>query len=195
LKPISIGPAIPANEFAQALMERVRAGVKVHLMLDWLGSEKMTPQLLAQMSGAGVEIERYHALHWYSLGKLNNRTHRKVLIVDGKSASPAASASPMSGAGMPRIRIIGATCTFEIEGPVVAQFQAAFLDNWIKTTGRVLNGEDLLPRAGRQSANLKMHMFMSSPAGRQRKHATDVSHGDYRGGAVDRYRGRVLYPR
>jgi cardiolipin synthase A/B len=72
--------------FSQALSERARAGVKVHLMLDWLGSEKMSSQLLNNMRDAGVEIERYHALHWYSLGKLNNRTHRKVLIVDGELA-------------------------------------------------------------------------------------------------------------
>ena len=71
-------------QFALALVERSRAGVKVHLMLDWLGSEKMAPQLLSQMLDAGVEIERYHAPHWYSLGELNNRTHRKVLIIDGK---------------------------------------------------------------------------------------------------------------
>jgi cardiolipin synthase len=55
------------EEFAQARIERARVGVKVHLMLDWLGSEKMAPQLLTQMKDAGVEIERYHALHWYSL--------------------------------------------------------------------------------------------------------------------------------
>ena len=65
-------------------MERARAGVKVHVMLDWLGSEKMSSHLVSQMREAGVEVERYHALHWYSLAKLNNRTHRKVLIVDGK---------------------------------------------------------------------------------------------------------------
>src|SRR5665213_3108530 len=72
------------DQFAQALIERSRAGVKVHLMLDWLGSKRLTSQLVTEMKDAGVEVERYHALHWYSLGKLNNRTHRKVLIVDGK---------------------------------------------------------------------------------------------------------------
>jgi cardiolipin synthase A/B len=53
---------------------------------------------------------------------------------------------------------------FQIEGPVVAQFQAAFLDNWIKTTGRVLTGKTYFPELP-AVGELKMHMFMSSPAG------------------------------
>jgi cardiolipin synthase len=55
---------------------------------------------------------------------------------------------------------------FLVEGPVVAQFQAAFLDNWIKTTGRVLSGETYFPALASEG-ELKMHMFMSSPCRRQ----------------------------
>lgn len=152
------------EQFAQALMERVRAGVKVHLMLDWLGSEKITPQLLAQMRGAGVEVERYHALHWYSLGKLNNRTHRKVLIVDGKVGFTGGVGIADEWSGHAQDPNHWRDTHFEIEGPVVAQFQAAFLDNWVKATGRVLNGEDYFPELV-SVGNMKMHMFMSSPAG------------------------------
>jgi cardiolipin synthase len=136
------------EEFAQALIERARAGVKVHLMLDWLGSEKMTPQLLTQMKDAGVEVERYHALHWYSFGKLNNRTHRKVLIVDGKIAFTGGVGIADEWTGHAQDPEHWRDMHFLIEGPVVAQFQAAFLDNWIKTTGRVLNGETYFPGAG-----------------------------------------------
>jgi len=151
-------------QFALALVERSRAGVKVHLMLDWLGSEKMAPQLLSQMVDAGVEIERYHAPHWYSLGELNNRTHRKVLIIDGKVGFTGGVGIADEWTGHAQDPDHWRDIHFQIEGPVVAQFQAAFLDNWIKTTGRVLNGETyfpLLPTVG----GLKMHMFMSSPEG------------------------------
>jgi cardiolipin synthase len=151
-------------QFALALVERSRAGVKVHLMLDWLGSEKMAPQLLSQMVDAGVEIERYHAPHWYSLGELNNRTHRKVLIIDGKVGFTGGVGIADEWTGHAQDPDHWRDIHFQIEGPVVAQFQAAFLDNWIKTTGRVLNGETyfpLLPPVG----GLKMHMFMSSPEG------------------------------
>jgi cardiolipin synthase A/B len=152
------------EEFAQALIERARAGVKVHLMLDWLGSEKMTPQLLTQMKDAGVEIERYHALHWYSLGRLNNRTHRKVLIVDGKIGFTGGVGIADEWTGHAQDPDHWRDMHFQIEGPVVAQFQAAFLDNWIETTGRVLSGEAYFPALA-SAGELKMHMFMSSPTG------------------------------
>jgi cardiolipin synthase len=152
------------EEFAEALIERVRAGVKVHLMLDWLGSEKMTPQLLAQMRGAGIEVERYHSLHWYSLGKLNNRTHRKVLIVDGKIGFTGGVGIADEWSGHAQDPDHWRDMHFEIEGPVVSQFQAAFLDNWTKATGRILNGNDYFPQLA-SAGDLKMHMFMSSPAG------------------------------
>ncbi|HUE11107.1 MAG TPA: phospholipase D-like domain-containing protein [Steroidobacteraceae bacterium] len=152
------------EEFAQALIERVRAGVKVHLMLDWLGSEKMAPQLVSQMRDAGVEIERFHALHWFSLGKLNNRTHRKVLIVDGKIGFTGGVGIADEWTGHAQDPDHWRDMHFLVEGPVVAQFQSAFLDNWIETTGRVLTGETYFPPLA-PMGELKMHMFMSSPEG------------------------------
>ena len=71
------------NEFADALAERARAGVKVHVLLDWVGSAKIDEKLTDKMKAAGVQVEKYHPLRWYNLGRINNRTHRKLLIVDG----------------------------------------------------------------------------------------------------------------
>jgi cardiolipin synthase len=152
------------EEFAQALSERSRAGVKVHLMLDWLGSEKITPQLLTQMKEAGIEVERYHPLQWFSLEKLNNRTHRKVLIVDGKIGFTGGVGIADQWAGHAQDPDHWRDMHFQVEGPVVAQFQSAFLDNWIKTTGRVLNGDAYFPKLP-SAGETKMHLFMSSPAG------------------------------
>jgi cardiolipin synthase A/B len=64
------------KDFADALADRARAGVKVHVLLDWVGSSKMDKQYLATMEQAGVEIRKYHEPRWYNLNKLNNRTHR-----------------------------------------------------------------------------------------------------------------------
>ena len=71
------------QEFATALAERAGAGVKVHVLLDWIGSVKMNEAALATMKAAGVEIVRYHEPAWWNLTRMNNRTHRKVLVVDG----------------------------------------------------------------------------------------------------------------
>jgi cardiolipin synthase len=71
------------KQFADALSERARAGVRVHVLLDWVGSSKMEETLIEELKSAGVEIEKYHPPHWSHLGRLNNRTHRKLLVVDG----------------------------------------------------------------------------------------------------------------
>jgi cardiolipin synthase len=72
------------REFAEALSERARAGVRVHVLMDWVGSEKMDERLLREMEASGVQIRRFHPLHWYTLSRINNRTHRKLLVVDGR---------------------------------------------------------------------------------------------------------------
>jgi cardiolipin synthase len=150
--------------FANALMERARAGIKVHLMLDWLGSAKIASQLIDQMTHAGVEVERYHAVRWYSLGKLNNRTHRKVLIVDGRIGFTGGVGIADQWTGHAQDPDHWRDMHFSVEGPAVAQFQAAFLDNWTKATGRVLNGPTYFPQLT-AGGELKMQMFISSPAG------------------------------
>jgi cardiolipin synthase len=152
------------EQFAEALIERAQAGVKVHVMLDWLGCSKMSQQLLARMVAAGVEVEKYHALHWYSLGKLNNRTHRKVLIVDGQAGFTGGVGIADQWCGNAQDPDHWRDMHFKVEGPVVAQMQAAFLDNWIKSTGCVLHGEAYFPELKAAGAQ-EMQMFVSSPGG------------------------------
>jgi cardiolipin synthase len=152
------------EQFAAALIERAQAGVKVHVMLDWLGCSKMSQLLLARMVAAGVEVEKYHALHWYSLGKLNNRTHRKVLIIDGLAGFTGGVGIADQWCGNAQDPDHWRDMHFRVEGPVVAQMQAAFLDNWIKSTGCVLHGGAYFPELKAVGAK-EMQMFVSSPGG------------------------------
>lgn len=152
------------EQFADALIERARAGIKAHVMLDWLGSKKMEPQLLGKMRDSGIEVERYHALRWYSLGKMNNRTHRKVLIVDGTTGFTGGVGIADQWTGHAQDPKHWRDMHFRVEGPVVAQMQAAFLDNWIKTTGSVLHGDAYFPALTARGEQ-EMHLFTSSPAG------------------------------
>jgi cardiolipin synthase len=152
------------EEFADALAERAHAGVKVHVTIDWAGSVKMEEALLERMEEAGVQVERYRPLHWYNIHRLNNRTHRKLLVVDGKVGFTG-------GVGIADIWLGDAEdpdhwreAHFRIEGPAVAQLQMAFNDNWIKMTGVVLNGEDYFPPLT-PSGGMDAHLFIASPAG------------------------------
>ena len=71
------------REFAEALAERARAGVKVHLLLDWLGSSKFDAAEVGALESAGVMVRKFHEPAWYHLTRMNNRTHRKALVIDG----------------------------------------------------------------------------------------------------------------
>lgn len=152
------------QKMADALSERARAGVKVKVMIDWAGSIKMDDALLDEMKQAGVDVQQYRPLHWYNLGRINNRTHRKLLVVDGRLAFTGGVGIADQWEGNAQDPEHWRDIHFRVEGPVVAQFQAAFNDNWIKTTGRVLNGPWFFPEL-RPTGSMDAHLFISSPAG------------------------------
>jgi cardiolipin synthase len=152
------------REFADALADRARQGVKVHVLLDWVGSAKMDDSLIEVMTQAGVQVQRFHPPHWSNLGRMNNRTHRKLLIVDGRVGFTGGVGVAPQWTGHAQDPAHWRDSHFEIQGPVVAQMQAVFIDNWIKVTGDVLHGQlyfPLLSPVGQAAAQ----MFSSSPAG------------------------------
>jgi cardiolipin synthase A/B len=152
------------REFAEALAERARQGVKVHVLLDWVGSAKMEESLLSVMAQAGIQIRRFHPPHWSHLGRLNNRTHRKLLVVDGRLGYTGGVGVAPQWTGRAQDPTHWRDTHFEVVGPVVAQMQSVFIDNWIKVTGDVLHGPDYFPAlaaAGQASAQV----FSSSPSG------------------------------
>ncbi|WP_109482359.1 cardiolipin synthase [Paraburkholderia sp. C35] len=152
------------REFADALKERATAGIPVHVMLDWAGSAKMDTALLDELKQAGVEVERYHALNWYTVARLNNRTHRKLLVVDGEIGFTGGVGIADQWSGHAQDPEHWRDVHFRVTGPVVAQMQAAFMDNWLKTTGRVLHSDRYYPMLAAAGPH-KMHVFVSSPAG------------------------------
>ena len=152
------------QRFADALSERARAGVRVHLLVDWVGSQKMDQQMLDQMASAGVEVHRFHPLHWYHLTRMNNRTHRKLLIVDGQVGFTGGVGISDDWDGDASDPQHWRDSHYRLEGPAVAQMQAAFMDNWIKTTGKVLQGETYFPALTPVGTALGQ-VFTSSPSG------------------------------
>ena len=152
------------QEFADALSERARAGIKVHVLLDWIGSVKMEQRYLDEMKHAGVSIERYHEPHWSHLARLNNRTHRKVLVIDGRVGFTGGVGIADQWRGDAQDPTQWRDTHFRVEGPVVAQMQAVFLDNWIKAQGEVLHDELYFPHL-EPRGEMVAQMFSSSPSG------------------------------
>ncbi len=152
------------RRFVDALSERARAGVPVHVLMDWVGSQRMDERLIRQLTEAGVEVERYHPLHWYHLARMNNRTHRKLLVVDGAVGFTGGVGIADNWDGNAESPAHWRDSHYRIEGPAVAQMQAAFMDNWIKTTGKVLQGERYFPELD-ASGEAPAQVFKSSPSG------------------------------
>ena len=133
------------QEFSDALCERARAGVKVHVILDAVGTGKIEKKFLEDLKSAGVEVERYHPLRWYTLARINNRTHRKLLVVDGRVGFTGGVGIADLWTGHAQSKDHWRDSHYQIEGPAVAQMQSAFTDNWIKTRAKVLFGPEYFP--------------------------------------------------
>ncbi len=133
------------REFAEALAERAKAGLKVHVLMDWVGAAKLDDDAVDLMRNAGAEIEKYHPLRWYNLGRVNNRTHRKLLVVDGTVGFTGGVGIADKWRGDARNPEEWRDSHYRLEGPAVAQMQSAFMDNWMKSRGEVLHGDLYFP--------------------------------------------------
>lgn len=149
-----------AQAFAQALAERARAGVRVLAIIDGFGGKK-SRKYDRMMEQAGVKIARYNRTFLPSL-RYNNRTHRKLLVVDGRVAYIGGVGVASEWTGNAQDPDHWRDNHYEVRGPVVAQAQAAFADNWLKAKREILLGPSFYPRvpaAGSTSASL----FYASP--------------------------------
>ena len=150
--------------FADALAERARQGVKVHVLLDWVGSAKMDDRLIQGMKDAGIQVHKFHPPHWSKLGRLNNRTHRKLLVVDSRLAFTGGVGIAPQWTGQAQDPRHWRDTHFQVEGPVVAQMQSVFMDNRLKVTGHLLHGPRYFaPLAG--AGGMRAQVFSSSPSG------------------------------
>ena len=151
------------SQFADALAERARAGVKVHVLMDWVGSGKMDEALLKKIKDAGVDVRKFHKPVWYNFARLNNRTHRKLLIVDGIVGFTGGVGIAPTWEGSAQDADHWRDSHFRVAGPVVAQMQTTFIDNWIKVSGEVLHGDAYFPKL-EAVGNSPAQMFFSSPS-------------------------------
>jgi cardiolipin synthase len=149
--------------FAQALAERARAGVKVNVILDAVGSAEMSEDLILFMQRNGINTEWYHPLRWYTISRVNHRTHRKLLIVDGTIGFAGGVGIADNWLGDADTKDHWRETVVRVEGPVVTQMQFAFMDNWVKSRGELLTGLDYFPQVPRRGDSLT-HVVKSSPS-------------------------------
>jgi cardiolipin synthase len=151
-----------SHRFEHALEDRARAGVAVNVLVDWMGAWAMDDAMVERLRKAGVHFRYFHPLSWSTIGELNNRTHRRLLIVDGKVGFTGGAAIAQAWTGEQPKGSHWRDLEFRIEGPVVAQIQAIFEEHWITTTGQILLGDAYFP-ALQPAGDLDAQMFSSSP--------------------------------
>ena len=124
------------TRFARALEERARAGVEVRILVDGFGSS--LGELATDLERAGAHVRVYKPLRIYSIDRIGNRTHRRILTIDGRVGF-------CGGVGLDDRWKQWRETMIEVEGPVVAQLQQVFARDWVHTTGEVLNGDRQFP--------------------------------------------------
>ena len=158
-------PGDAGSLLVDAMTVKARAGVRVRIVLDAIGSSQMKGETLRRLEDSGCQVRFYQPITWSRLHRINNRTHRELLVVDGRVAFAG-------GAGVadwwitpdedgPSWRDTMA----RIEGPIVSALQGVFAENWLECTGEVLTDPELWPQlepAGPTEAML----VKSSPADR-----------------------------
>ena len=132
--------------YLEVLTERARAGVKVSIVLDAFGSAGATRSFFRPLLEAGGRVAWYNSPAWYRLLRLDNRTHRELLIVDGKIGF-------IGGAGIGDHWYTGVRghsrwrdTMVRVEGEAVSNLQATFSENWLASYGELLVGEAYFPK-------------------------------------------------
>lgn len=132
-----------AKQFARALAEKARGGVKVHVLIDAFGSSKMDTQCIKEMRDAGVEFLWFRPVKWYTLHKLNNRTHRKILVIDNQIGFLGGVGIAEEWTGSAQDPSHWRDTHFKVTGPMVVDLIDSFNDNWSEAGGDAFdNGYD-----------------------------------------------------
>jgi cardiolipin synthase len=155
----------PAADTAQALAERCRAGVTVHVLLDAVGALAMPSQYRDWMTEAGCEVASFRPLSPWAIDRVNERNHRRILVVDGTIGFTGGSGTSGKWSGNGKEDGFWRDTDVRVEGPVVEQLQGAFAENWLEATGVALGGAAYFPRPTEVKGGVDAQVVRSSPAG------------------------------
>jgi cardiolipin synthase len=159
-----------ARELAQAFAERCRAGVKTTILLDSHGSGKVPSEIIATMKDAGCNVEYFRRIEAagiifpWKLLRYNYRSHRRVLVIDGRIGFTGGYGISEAWTGNGRIPEHWRDTNARIEGPVVRFLQTAFAESWLEATGIAIGGDDYFPHL-EPKGNLSAQIVKSSPTG------------------------------
>ena len=130
---------------ADALSERARTGVQVRVLLDATGTKKMGKAAERQMENAGCKVVKFHHRHIRNIGVMNERDHRKLVVIDGHTAFVGGHCIVDTWLGHAQDKEHFADISVKVRGPIVSSVQSAFSENWAGETGELFVGDDVFP--------------------------------------------------
>jgi cardiolipin synthase len=159
-----------AREIAQAFAERCRAGIQANILLDSHGSGQAPSEIIATMKDAGCHVEYFRRIEAagiifpWKLLRYNYRSHRRVLVIDGKIGFTGGYGISEAWTGNGRTPEHWRDTNVRIQGPVVRFLQAAFAESWLETTGIAVGGDGYFPRL-EPAGSITAQIVKSSPTG------------------------------
>lgn len=150
-------------QFAQALADRAKAGIRVKILLDAVGSARIGEEILKTLESGGCQLAWYNPVRWNALGRFNHRTHRKSLIVDGCVGFTGGAGIADHWRGNAQDADHWRDVQIRIEGPAVTPMQTGFAHNWLECTGELVSGELYYPLRPHTPGRLAVQTIMSSP--------------------------------
>jgi cardiolipin synthase len=159
-------PGQIGTEYIDALTERARNGVNVTIVVDAIGSLMLWGRPVARLRAAGCRLKSYQSMRWYSLHRINNRTHRELVVIDGETAFVGGAgvadwwACPQGWHQRPWRDTMA-----RVEGPLVSALQGVTAENWLECCGEILSGPDYFPELPPRGETTAF-VVKSSPADR-----------------------------
>lgn len=152
------------DDLAALLAQKAREGVEVRLLVDASGGKKLTKEQQKMIEAAGGEVRRFHPFSLADVGRLNNRDHRKIMIIDGRIGYIGGYGIAQEWTGNAQDKDHWRDTGLRIEGPTVNRLQGAFCENWIETTGQIIAGDEYYPRLPKMGPTTA-HVAYTSPSG------------------------------
>jgi cardiolipin synthase len=152
------------QKFADAIAERALAGVDVKILLDAVGSSTIGREILKTLQDSGCQVRWYNKMFWRTIGRFNNRTHRKSLIIDGSLAFTGGAGIADHWLGNAEDPKHWRDVQIRLEGPGAVPLQTGFVQNWLATTGEIVTGPRYFPKP-EPAGPIAVQTILSSPAG------------------------------
>jgi cardiolipin synthase A/B len=148
--------------FAKTLAAAAQRGVKVKLLLDAVGSQSIGNEIVKILEDGGCHLAWYNPIRLTSLRRVNNRTHRKSLIIDGCVGYTGGAGIADHWTGDAHDAEHWRDLQIRIEGPAVRPLQSGFAHNWLEASGELVTGPDFYPVLN-PVGRLSLQTVMSSP--------------------------------